>query len=129
MGVSATGEENFGQRNDRNTRGASGDKVNDLTGPGRQHPRAPIDLLQSDRSGASEDKFVIGPPEGIIGGILGEGAAVISLRTEVTGCGESIQGEVLAFCTFQRTVAFIPDEGKTRTANASGQRKQTEFGG
>src|SRR5258706_7890953 len=86
-------------------------------------------LLQPKGSGASEHKLMMGPPKGVLGGILPEEAAVVSLGTEVTGCGESIQGEVLAFCTFQGTVALIPDESKTRTADASGQGKQTEFGG
>jgi len=66
---------------------------------------------------------VIGPAKGIVGGILSKQAGVVGLGPEVTGCGESIQGEVLALCAFQRTVALIPNEGKTGTAHASGQGK------
>jgi hypothetical protein len=72
---------------------------------------------------------MIGPPKGVIGRILPEEAAVVSLGTEVTGCGERIQSEVLALCAFQGTVALVSDKSKTRTADASGQGKQTKFGG
>src|SRR5580700_11178122 len=122
MRVAAAGEEDFGQRDHRNTRRACGDKLNDLTGSRRQNPRPSIDLLQTDCGRAGENEFVIGMSEGVVGGILGESAAVIRLRTEVTGGAENVQSEVLAFRAFERIVALVADEGEPGPADSRGQR-------
>ena len=93
-----------------------------------QDPGASIDLLQAQGSGASEDELVIGRAEGVIGGILSEGAAIIRLRADIAGCGETIESKVLAFGAFERIIALVADESKAGTANVGRQGKQTEFG-
>jgi hypothetical protein len=72
---------------------------------------------------------VIGTTEGIVGGILTQGAGEIRLRTEITGSGEGIESKILAFCAFQGIIPLVADKGETGTTDDGGQGKQTEFGG
>src|SRR5580692_7829058 len=129
MRVAAAGKKKLGEWDDGNSLLAGRLQSIQRTGPGRQNSGTAIDLLEPKGGGASKDKLMIDAPKGVVSGILGKSAAEISLRTNVTRGGEGIECEVLAFCTFQRTVALIPDVSKTRTADVSGQGEQTEFGG
>ncbi len=77
-----------------------------------------IDLLQAEGSGASKNELVVGMPEGIVGGILGKGAGVIRLGTDVIGRGETIESEVFTLCAFEWVVALIADEGEAWAADS-----------
>src|SRR5271156_5753952 len=128
MGVAAAGKKDLGQRNPLFIRASRG-QADDLTRPGRQDGGIPIDLFQPEGGGAREDELVIETAESIISGILDEGTAVISLRTNVTGCGKAVEGEVLAFGAFERIVTFVTNEGKSGTADVRWQGKQTKLRG
>ena len=100
-----------------------------MTGSWRKDPGTSINLLQTDGCRTSEHKFVLGTTKGIVGGILGESASEIGLRTKVTGCGETVEREVLALGTFEWIVALVADECNAGTTDARRQRKQTKFRG
>src|ERR1700688_998947 len=112
MGVAAAGEEDFRERDYGSAGSTRGCQSAELAGSGRQNQSAAIDLFETDCGRAGEDEFVIGTSEGVVGGILGESAAIIRLRTEVTGGAEDVQREVLAFRAFEGIVALVADEGE-----------------
>src|SRR6202051_440855 len=127
MGVAAAGKKNFRQRDDGDIRSARCGQFADLTGSGRQNPRASIHLFQADGSGPGKHKLMVGTPEGIISGILGESAAVIRLRANVTRRGETIEREILSLGALQRVIPLVVNESEARASNDCGQGKQIKL--
>src|SRR5208283_2319706 len=127
MRVAAPGEENLGQGDDRNILVARCGELGNDAGPRGQDASPLINLFETERGGAGKDKLMFGGAEGVVGGILGQSATVIGLGTEVLGCRETVQGEVLTFGTFEGVVAPVADKGQARTADTRGERKQTEL--
>src|SRR6266853_455825 len=128
MRVSAAAKEKFRQRNYRDAGWA--DALSSLgvggAGSGGQYPGVSERLLQSNRRGAC--KHVASPrtsfpSEGVIGGVLCDGAPEVGLRAEVTGRREGIQREVRAFRTFQWVSAFVANVSKAGAAHARRQRQ------
>src|ERR1700736_324262 len=128
MRVSTAPEEKFGQGNDRGagrTDALPGLAISG-TGSWGQDSGLPERLLQPNGRRARKHVLAPGasfPPEGVIGGVLGNYAAEVSFGTEYTGSHEGIQSEVVAFRAFQRVVAFVTNVRKAGAAHTRWQRQ------